>query len=111
MQVNMQFGSLSSLSFICVKIFFYVGVCFKTDIYDKVSGLLEALKVLTRLSCPVQSLLNQGLYKVAVTAMDKKTDELCGGVCIIHMYICIYTAGELGISCLSCVVTPKLKGI
>lgn len=49
LQINMRFGSLSSLSFIiCVKIISYVGVCSKTDIFDKVSGLFEALKVFTK---------------------------------------------------------------
>lgn len=73
LQINTWLSTLSSLSLIiCVKIIFYVGVCSKKDIFDKVSGLFEALKVFTKISCPHQSILSQGLCKVIVTAGDKK---------------------------------------
>lgn len=73
LQINMWFGLLSSLLFIiCGKIISYVGVCSKKDIFDKVSGLFEALKVFTKIPCPDQSILSQGLCKVIVRVGDKK---------------------------------------
>lgn len=89
LQINTWLSALSSLSFIiCVKIIFYVGVCSKKDIFDKVSGLFESLKVFTKISCPHQSILSQGLCKVIVMAGEKKANYV--EVCILYIIYILY---------------------